>query len=96
MKKYYVFFFLMVLTIPPLLWVNAWQANECGEIRNEIKKIEKSQENCVEENKTVAADIARLLAVDKLENDAQKKLGLVKIRPEDVTLIIMGGRGRGF
>jgi cell division protein FtsB len=49
----------------------------------------------VEENKTVVAEIADLLAVDKLENDARNKLGLKKIRPEDVLLIIMGGKGRG-
>jgi len=95
MKVYYALFFLMVVTIPVFLWANAWQSNECGILRNEIKKIEKTQENAVEENKTVVAEIADLLAVDKLENDARNKLGLKKIRPEDVLLIIMGGKGRG-
>jgi len=95
MKVYYALFFMMVITIPVFLWANAWQSNECGILRNEIKKIEKNQENAVEENKTVVAEIADLLAVDKLENDARKKLGLKKIRPEDVLLIIMGGKGRG-
>jgi len=95
MKAYYALFFLMVISIPVFLWANAWQSNECGILKNEIKKIEKTQENAVEENKTVVAEIADLLAVDKLENDARNKLGLKKIRPEDVLLIIMGGKGRG-
>jgi len=95
MKGYYALFFLMVISIPVFLWANAWQSNECGILKNEIKKIEKTQENAVEENKTVVAEIADLLAVDKLENDARNKLGLKKIRPEDVLLIIMGGKGRG-
>jgi cell division protein FtsL len=96
MKGYYALFFLMVITIPVFLWANAWQSNECGKLRNEIKKMEKSQENAVEENKTAVAEIADLLSVDKLENDARNKLGLKKIRPEDVLLIIMGGKGRGL
>ena len=96
MKGYYALFLLMVITIPVFLCANAWQSNECGILRNEIKKMEKNQENAVEENKTVVAEIANLLAVDKLENDARNKLGLRKIRPEDVLLIIMGGKGRGL
>jgi cell division protein FtsL len=96
MKAYYALFFLMVITIPVFLWANAWQSNECGILKNEIKKMEKSQENAVEENKTVITEIADLLAVDKLENDARNKLGLKKIRPENVLLIIMGGKGRGL
>ena len=95
MKGYFALFFLMIITIPVFLWVNAWQSNECGVIRNEIKKMEKNQENTVEENKTVIAEIADLLAVDKLEDGAVNRLGLKKIRPESVLLIIMGGKGRG-
>jgi len=90
MKGYYALFLLMVISIPVFLWANAWQSNECGILRNDIKRAEKSQENAVEENKTVVAEIANLLAVDKLENDARNKLGLKKISPENVLLIIMG------
>ena len=96
MKKYYAVFFLMVVTIPIFLWVNAWQANECGGIKKEIRKIEADQEDLVEENKTVVAEISDLLAISRLEAEAQKRLGLQKIRPENVTLIIMGGKGSGF
>ena len=94
MKRYYVFLFLMVLSISFMLGFNVWQSNKCGEIRNEIRNIEYRQENYVEKNKTVVADIADLLAIDKVELDAHRRLGLKKMRPENVKLIIMGG-GKG-
>jgi len=95
MKKYYVLLFLLALTIPLFWGINAWQANECGIIRNEIKNIEKTQENCLDENKTVAGEIINLLTADRLDAEA-RKMGLRKMRPEDVILIVMGGKGRGL
>jgi cell division protein FtsL len=94
MTKSYVLLFLLVLTIPLFLGINAWQANKCGEIRNEIKHIEREQEDRVNENKTAANEIINLLAADRLDTEAQK-LGLRKMRPEGVILIVMGGKGRG-
>jgi cell division protein FtsL len=96
MIKTYALLFLTVLTIPVFLGLNAWQSNECGEIRNEIKALERSQERCVAENKAVTTEIADLLAADRVE-DEEKKLGLHKMRPEDVLLIVMGrGKGNGL
>jgi len=91
MKKSYVLFFVMVFTIPVFLGINAWQANRCGTLRNDIRRLERAQENLLEENKTVAAEIANLLAIDRLEYDAVNRLGMTRMRPEDVTLIIVGG-----
>jgi len=93
MKKYYAVLFLLALTIPLFWGINAWQANECGIIRSEIKNLEKSQENCLDENKTIANEIGNLLTADRLDTEA-RKMGLRKMRPEDVILIIMGGKGR--
>jgi hypothetical protein len=92
MTKYYVLFFFLVLTIPLLFGVNVWHSNECGTIKKNIKQIEKAQEDCVEDNKNVVNEISQLLSVARLENDALQKLGLKKMRPEDVMLIIMGGK----
>ena len=93
MKRYYVLLLLMVISVPFLLGFNAWQSNECGKIKRQIRELETMQENCVENNKTLVADLADLLGVDKLEYDVKNKLGLKKNRPEDITLIIMGGKG---
>ena len=95
MKRYFVFFF-MVASIPCFLGFNAWQANKCGEIRREIREIESKQENNVERNRVVVAEIADLLAIEKLEFEARYRLGLKKMRPENTTLIIMGGKGHGL
>jgi cell division protein FtsL len=90
----YVLFFLMVLTIPLFLGINAWQSNECGILRNEIRKIEKSQENALGENKIAATEIVDLLAINRLEAEA-RKMGLEKKQPEDVILIVMGRKESG-
>jgi len=95
MSKSYVVFFAMVLTIPVFLGINAWQSNVCGVIRGNISRIEREQETLVEENRTVAAEIADLLAVDRLENDAVDRLGMTRVSPENVMLIILGGDGHG-
>jgi len=96
MIRNYTLLFLMVLTIPVLLGINAWQSNECGEIRSEIKALERKQEQCVAENKAITTEIADLLAAGRVEAEAQK-LGLHKMRPEDVLLIVMGGKkGNGL
>jgi len=95
MSKYYALFFFMVLSVPLLLGLNAWQANKCGTIRNEIKSIEKSQENCVKNNKAISNDILDILAIDSLETKA-RDMGLRKKGPEDVMLIIVGGGERGY
>jgi len=95
MKKYYVLLFVLALTIPLFLGINAWQANECGIIRSEIKNLEKTQENSLDENKTIAADIVYLLTAERLDTEA-RKMGLRKMRPEDIILIVMGGKGRGL
>ena len=84
-------FFVMIITIPVFLGINAWQSNRCGVLRSDIRRLERAQETLVEENKTVAAEIANLLAVDRLEYDAKNRLGMTRMRPEDVTLIIVGG-----
>jgi len=95
MTRYYVLFFFMVLTIPFFLGINAWQSNECGILRSELRVLERNQENSVNENKMVVNEIVDLLATGRLETEAQK-MGLRKMRPEDVILIIMGGKGRGL
>jgi cell division protein FtsL len=95
MRKYYVLLFLLAITIPFFWGINAWQANECGIIRSEIKNLEKAQENCLNENKTITGEIVSLLAAERLDTEAQK-MGLQKMRPENVILIAMGGKGRGL
>jgi hypothetical protein len=95
-KKNYVVFFLMAFTIPVIFGILAWQSNKSRVIKSELIRLENDQEVIIEKNRTITAEINVLLSVNKLENDAREKLGLYKIRPEDVSLIILGGMGSGF
>ena len=86
-------FLLLVISIPVFLGVNAVQANKCGEIRKDIKALERFQENSVKNGRILAAEIADLLAVERLENEAKNNMVLRKMRPEEIHLIIVGGKG---
>jgi len=96
MKKKYVLVIIMVLTVPLLLGINAWQANKCGVLQREINRIQRMQTELIEKNREEIAVITELLSTDNLESNARKIPGLKKIRPEDITLIsITGGKGSG-
>ena len=94
-KRFYIVFFIMVITIPLFLGVNAYQANVCDEIRRDIKGVERLQENSIENSRIISAEIADLMTVERLENEAKNNLGYRKMRPEEIRLIILGG-GKGF
>ncbi|MCL2762424.1 MAG: hypothetical protein FWD36_04340 [Treponema sp.] len=94
MTRFYPLFFVMILTIPIFFGVIALQANECGKLRNDIRQIERSQENCIKDNKAIVNEIRELLTVESLEAEA-RSMGLQKMMPEDIVLIIMGGKEFG-
>jgi len=97
MIKRYALIFFMVLSIPLLLGLNAWQSNKCGELRREINRIQREQVELMEKNRETTAKITELLATDRLEKDAREKMGLKKMQPEDIFLIrITGGEGSGL
>ena len=97
MLRNYILLFLMVLTIPAFLGINAVQANKCGELRREINRLQRVQAEIVERNRQAAAEVTEMLSTARLETAAREKPGLEKMRPENVLLInITGGRGRGL
>jgi hypothetical protein len=97
MVKRYVLIFIMVFTIPLFLGINTWQSNKCGDLRRELSRLEREQVEMMEKNREAAARITEMLAAGKLEQDAREKMGLKKMRPEDIFLIrITGGKGSGL
>ena len=94
MKKYYALLLIMVLSVPALWIVNVWQSNTCREINIEIKRIERAQERLVNDGKAIANEILDLVTVEKLEEQA-RKMGMQKMRPEDVIIITMRGNDLG-
>ncbi|MDR0877699.1 MAG: cell division protein FtsL [Treponema sp.] len=97
MKRLYVLLYVVVLTIPIFLGLNAWQSARYISLEREINRLEDAQVEWVESNKRLIAGIAVLSSPERIEHIAQKDLQLSRIQPEDVLLVrIEGGKERGF
>jgi len=90
-KRYAVLYFI-VLTIPLLLSITAWQSTRYNELDREVRRLEAVQEDWVENNKRLIAGIAVLSSSERIEQIAIHDLGLTKIRPEDVLQIQISNR----
>jgi len=96
MSKKYVLILLMVLSVPLLFGINAWQANKSGKLQREISRLQREQTEMTEKNREAIAGITELLSTDNLEYNARKIPGLRRMLPEDIMLIrITGGKGSG-
>ncbi|MDR1105929.1 MAG: septum formation initiator family protein [Treponema sp.] len=91
MKK--IIFYLMVLSIPLLLGLASWQSARYGDLERELGRLEKTQQEWVENNKRLIAGISLLSSPDRIEHIARDELGLEKKRPEEVLLIHITGSG---
>jgi cell division protein FtsL len=83
MRRYWLIYFI-VLTIPLLLGLTAWQSSRYSELDKEVRTLEAVQEDWVESNKRLIAGIAVLSSSERIENIALRDLRLNKIEPEDV------------
>jgi cell division protein FtsL len=92
MKRF--FFYLMVLSIPLLLALVSWQSARYGDLERELGRLEKSQQEWIENNKRLIAGISLLSSPDRVEHIARDELGMEKKEPEKVLLIHIGS-GRG-
>jgi cell division protein FtsL len=88
-----IFFYLMVLSIPLLLGLASWQSARYGDLERELGRLEKTQQEWVENNKRLIAGISLLSSPDRIEHIARDELGLEKKRPEEVLLIHITGSG---
>ena len=79
-----LFFYLLVLSVPVFLALTAWQSSRYGDLERELKKLEKTQEEWVENNKRLIAGITFLSSPDRIEHIARDELGLSKKLPEEV------------
>jgi len=84
MKKRYALLYFIVLSIPLLLGIVAWQSVRYTELDRDVRRLEAAQEDWVENNKKLIAGIAVLSSSGRIEQVAVRDLGLVKIAPEDV------------
>lgn len=97
MIKRYLLLYFLIITMPLLLGLTAWQSSRYTSLRREINRLEATQEDWVESNKRLIAGIAVLTSPERIEKIAKNDLRLRKIRPEDVLQVrIAGGKGHGF
>ncbi|MDR0402977.1 MAG: cell division protein FtsL [Treponema sp.] len=91
MKK--IIFYLMVLSIPLLLGVVSWQSARYGDLERELARLEKSQQEWIENNKRLVAGVSLLSSPDRIEHIARDELGMEKKQPEEVLLIHIAENG---
>ena len=82
-----ILFYCFILSVPVFLAVTAWQSSRYGDLERELKKLEKTQEEWVENNKRLIAEVTEYSSPDRIERIARDKLGLHKKQPEDVLQI---------
>ncbi|MDR2661927.1 MAG: septum formation initiator family protein [Treponema sp.] len=85
------FFYMMIASVPLLMGLSAWQSSRYGDLERELKELEKTQEEWVENNKRLIAGIAFLSSPDRIEHIARDELGLRKKQPEEVLQISITG-----
>jgi cell division protein FtsL len=79
-----VILYFVSLTIPLFFGLTAWQATRYTDLEQEIRKLETIQEEWIENNKMLIAEIAVLSSAERIEYIAKHELGLSKKRPEEV------------
>jgi cell division protein FtsL len=83
----HVLFYVFFLSIPVFLGLSAWQTSRYGDLERELNRLERTQEEWVENNKRLIAGIALLSSPDRIEHIARNELGLQRKQPEEVLQI---------
>jgi hypothetical protein len=86
MKRGYLY--AMLLSIPLLLLLVAWQAGRYDRLASEARRLEDSQESWVQENRKLEAGIRVLSSRERAETLAES-LGLRKAGPERSLRVIV-------
>jgi hypothetical protein len=82
------YLYAMLLSIPLLLLLVAWQAGRYDALANEARRLEGSQEAWVQENRKLEAGIRVLSSRERAEALAES-LGLKKAGPERTLRVIV-------
>lgn len=82
---------LVVVAIPLLLVLYAFQTKKYTDLTKEIVELERKQEKLIEENKKLVSDISVLSSADRIEKIAVEELGMHKAVSEDIVRVEMTG-----
>jgi len=88
------FFVVTVLAFIVLFFLNTWQGYRYQELEQEVENLELEQKDWLEKNKKVIAALAVLSSPERVEALAVEKLGLKRLKPEDVIKVkLKDGQG---
>ncbi len=82
---------IAVVSIPFLLCLYAVQAKRYTDLERDIRNLEQTQRQLIEENKKLVSDISLLSSADRIEKIAVEELGMHKAESEDIVRVEMTG-----
>lgn len=86
-----LFIFIMVISIPLMLILYAFQSKKYTDLSKEISNLETQQEKLIEENKNLISDISILTTADRIESVAVDELQMHKAKSDDIVRVEMTG-----
>lgn len=88
---YKIFACALAAMIPLLLILYGFQTKRYSELSKEVGRLERTQEELVEQNKKLVGDISLLSSTDEIEKKAVEELGMHKAETEDIVRVEMNG-----
>jgi cell division protein FtsL len=92
-----ILLYAFVISVPLALCAVVWQASRYSVLKRETKNLVERQEDCIENNKRLMAEITTLSSAARIDSVAQQGLGLSKRKPEEVLQVVIwnkDGTGR--
>ena len=86
---YKILIILLALSIPLLLILNGIQAEIYKKLMESVTELEAKQVQLIEENKKLITDIGLLSSTERIEEIAEKKLGMRKAESEEIIRVEM-------
>ena len=87
MKRYFIA--ALGLVVPGLLFVNAWQGYRYSELENTVSALEKQQQDLLEANRDVIAEIAYERSAARVEQKATRSFALAPADPARVLRFVI-------
>ena len=94
MFRRYLWLYLAVLTIPFFLGLTAWQSVRYAELERDVRRLEAAQDDWLESNSRLIANIAVLSSSSRIGQVAVNYLGMTRLSPENVLQIRIEGERR--
>lgn len=84
-----IFLYALVISVPLALCAVVWQASRYSTLKRDTKNLVERQEDCIENNKRLMAEITTLSSAARIDSVAQQSLGLSKRKPEEVLQVVI-------